>query len=150
MRIDEVCFVLLLTLLSLLSYTVTAHNISCRPTVFILGARKGGTTSLYHYLMAHPNFLPVVVGNSSQPDFGELHVLWRGGINSEEYNNMFPAVAGLWWFCQHSFFISAKLHFLANFFSDHQLTGEASVSNFVSAVAPMRLKSWCGTHVSVK
>lgn len=34
----------------------------CQPTVFILGARKGGTTSLYNYLAAHPKFKPVVVG----------------------------------------------------------------------------------------
>lgn len=38
----------------------------CRGSVFILGARKGGTTSLYHYLMAHPDFWPVVVGMAEE------------------------------------------------------------------------------------
>lgn len=34
----------------------------CRASVFILGARKAGTTSMYHYLMAHPDFRPVLGG----------------------------------------------------------------------------------------
>eukprot|EP01147_Barroeca_monosierra_P002587 gene2587-5503_t len=34
---------------------------TCRATFFVIGARKGGTTSLYYYLTAHPNILPYAI-----------------------------------------------------------------------------------------
>jgi hypothetical protein len=37
-----------------------AAGAGCRPTFFLIGARKGGTTSFYQYLLAHPGIHGVV------------------------------------------------------------------------------------------
>lgn len=59
-------FLLLLLLASLAVLhdrsAVAASTDNCRATVLILGARKAGTTSLFHYLFAHPDFEPVLGG----------------------------------------------------------------------------------------
>lgn len=47
------------------------------PTFLVIGAMKAGTTSLYHYLRAHPDvFMPLV----KELDFFVEHANWRRGL----------------------------------------------------------------------
>jgi len=49
----------------------------CAPDFLLLGGRKGGTTSFFQYLTAHPSIdgpLPgTLAGNRSSPSYGEIH-----------------------------------------------------------------------------
>lgn len=88
----------------------------CKPSVFIIGARKGGTTSLYHYLSAHPSFKPA--------RSKEIHFLSsRFSKGTNWYARHFPVSED----CQASGFV----------------TGEASVSYLSSCEAPQRLSAFC-------
>ncbi len=58
------------------------------PSFFIIGERKCGTSSLYRYLIAHPNVLP---GKVKEPDLFSKpwwKVLW----GFPKYRELFPAV----------------------------------------------------------
>ena len=62
---------------------------SCRPDYFILGTRKGGTTSLHHYLAAHPAVYPYKLDGGPQDgeNFHELGSMkhaheYRGASNT--------------------------------------------------------------------
>jgi Sulfotransferase family len=58
-----------------------------RPSFFILGANKCGTSSLYRYLMAHPNVLPCA---EKEPNFFGLHSPEYVASHIDEYYALFP------------------------------------------------------------
>jgi len=62
---------------------INAHAKTCRPDFFILGTRKGGSTSLYAYITSHPNvyFKPLNKGQVAE-SLGENFER----IGSEAYN----------------------------------------------------------------
>ena len=95
------------------------HN-NC-PTLFIVGVRKGGTTSLYHYMDKHPNFKCLRMSNG--PMDGETFYFSRGyGGNWEKYVAKFPRGV---------------------------VSGESSVDNIVSCKVPERLFESCGMQAKV-
>jgi hypothetical protein len=57
------------------------------PTFLLIGAMKAGTTSLYHYLSAHPQ---VVTSRYKAPEFFVEESNWHRGI--DWYRRQFPAV----------------------------------------------------------
>jgi hypothetical protein len=57
------------------------------PTFLLIGAMKAGTTSLYHYLNAHPQ---VVTSRYKAPEFFVEESNWHRGI--DWYRRQFPAV----------------------------------------------------------
>ena len=58
-----------------------------RPSFFILGANKCGTSSLYRYLVAHPNVLPCA---EKEPNFFGLHSPEYIASHIDEYYSLFP------------------------------------------------------------
>lgn len=64
-------------------HIVTNDNQYTLPSFLIIGAQKAGTTSLYHYLIQHPQIEPAIVK--------EVHYFdeqWRNGV--EWYQSHFP------------------------------------------------------------
>ena len=60
------------------------------PSFFIIGERKCGTSSLYRYLVAHPNVLPCKV---KEPHFF-TKPLWKMILGFKKYKSLFPVVKG--------------------------------------------------------
>ena len=98
------------------------HN-TC-PTLFILGARKAGTTSLIQYLSKHPNFEGARLDRG--PQAGETFFFHKTFETKpwEEYLAYFPSSSGV-------------------------MTGESSVGNFVHCLVPGRIYSYCGRQAKV-
>ncbi|EGD74142.1 hypothetical protein PTSG_06151 [Salpingoeca rosetta] len=97
---------------------------TCRPTYFVMGARKGGSTSLYHYLNAHPNIKPYSMSRrKTAPSYGEVHFLHKAHYSLQQYNNKFPHL------------------------KPGEITGESSVSTLVSYAAPNHTMHFCGPKV---
>ena len=103
------------------SKTKPLHT-SC-PAVFIIGARKAGTTSLYQYLSHHPDFEGIHLENG--PKAGEtFHFSARYSTESWElYKSRFP--------------------------KQSIMTGDASVGNFVNCEAPKRIYESCGNFSKI-
>ena len=92
---------------------------SC-PAVFIVGARKGGTTSLYQYLSHHPDFEGIHLEDGPSATAGEtFHFSARYFTeNWKKYASRFPKAS--------------------------VMTGDASVGNFINCNVPSRLFESCG------
>jgi hypothetical protein len=60
-----------------------------RPTFFIIGANKCGTSSLYRYLLAHPAVLPCA---EKEPNFFGRHTPDYIAEHIDEYFALFPTV----------------------------------------------------------
>lgn len=58
-----------------------------RPSFFIIGANKCGTSSLYRYLVAHPDILPCAL---KEPNFFGLHSPEYIASHIDEYYALFP------------------------------------------------------------
>ena len=93
------------------------------PTLFLVGARKGGTTSLYQYVSKHPDFEGARLEYG--PGAGEtFHFSARYEKESwEDYLRRFP--------------------------SDGVMTGDASVGNFVRCEVPKRIFESCGKQAKI-
>ena len=90
------------------------------PTLFIVGARKGGTTSLYQYVSKHPHFTGVRLDKA--PNAGETSYFSKHQIDDiqswQKYRNLFP--------------------------QDGSMSGESSVRNLVQCDMPRRIFNSCG------
>ena len=60
-----------------------------RPTFFVIGANKCGTSSLYRYLLTHPAVLPCV---EKEPNFFGLHSPEYIARHIDDYLALFPTV----------------------------------------------------------
>lgn len=97
-------------------------HLNC-PTFFLVGARKGGTSSLYQFVSKHPDFEGTKL--DAGPKAGETFYFskfykvrpW------ESYISLFPP--------------------------DGVMTGDASVGNLVHRLAPKRLYEACGKQAKV-
>ena len=94
---------------------------SC-PHVSIIGARKGGTTSLYQYLSKHP-------------DFGGI-LLDKGPLAGET-------------FYFQSQYEKRPWEYYASQFPVNKMSGDSSVGNLVDCKVPERLYTSCGREVKV-
>ena len=87
------------------AFRATTNPIRMVPDFIIIGAQKGGTTSLYRYLIEHPNIAPIYV---KEPHFFDIY-----------YHK------GLGWYRSH--FPTAVEKYYARYVEKHDLiTGEAS------------------------
>lgn len=93
------------------------------PTLFIVGARKAGTTSLYHYVSKHPDF--------------EGTRLDRGPKSGETF--YFSSV----------YQRKSWNHYLSYFPPDGVMTGEASVGYLVKCNVPRRIFESCGKQAKI-
>ena len=100
---------------------IPLHN-DC-PNLFIIGARKAGTTSLYHYLSNHPHF------EGTRLDFG-------------------PKSGETFYFTSY-YEKEAWSNYLKRFPSGGMMTGDASVGNLVHCKAPRRIFKACGKQAKV-
>lgn len=92
------------------------------PTLYIVGARKGGTSSLYQYISKHPDFQGIMLDAGSR--VGEPLYLHKSPlIPWKRYMSLFP--------------------------SNGKMTGESSVANLVSDFVPKRLHEVCGRQSKV-
>lgn len=87
------------------------------PRVFIIGARKGGTTSLIKYLSAHPDFTGANINES-------YHAGETGYFSRFYHWN--------WW------------RYKAQFVGDGHVLGDSSVNNLVNCLVPSRMYTSCG------
>lgn len=60
-----------------------------KPSFFIIGERKCGTSSLYRYLVSHPNVLPCKI---KEPNFFS-QPLWKILLGYQKYLSLFPNTA---------------------------------------------------------
>lgn len=100
----------------------TPLHLNC-PTLFLVGARKGGTTSLYHYISKHPDF------EGTRLDQG-------------------PKVGETFYFSSY-YKVKSWERYLRLFPSGGLMTGEASVGNLVHCEVPKRLFDSCGKQAKV-
>ena len=93
------------------------------PRLFIVGAKKGGTTSLYNYTDHHPDFKGIRLYNVPN-HYGEtFHFGNKWGKNTtDEYVSQFP---------------------------NSKMSGDASVDNLVHCLAPQRIFNTCGSDRKV-
>ncbi len=100
-------------------------HLNC-PTLFLIGARKGGTTSLYQYISKHPDFEGILL--DAGPKAGETFYFsshhYESRMSWKEYLSLFP-LGG-------------------------RMSGDASVANLVHYLAPQRLYESCGKQVKLK
>ena len=87
------------------------------PQVFIVGAKKGGTTSLYQYLSKHPDFEGIRLNESK----------WIGET---------------FYFAQK--YTSLSLSKYIHLFPKAKMTGDASVDNLLHCKSPERILKTCG------
>ena len=95
------------------------------PSLFIVGARKGGTSSLYTYMSKHPSFKGILLDKG--PKVGETFYFsssrWKKWQWSQ-YTNMFQNTS-------------------------HYMTGESSVAYLVDCHLPERLWGSCGKQAKI-
>lgn len=87
------------------------------PKVFIIGAKKGGTTSLYQYLSRHPDFEGI-------------------GLNDTKW------VGETFYFAQK--YMRTSLPSYLKKFPKNKMSGDASVDNLLHCRAPLRIWKTCG------
>jgi len=87
------------------------------PHVFIIGTRKGGTTSMYHYLSGHPDF---------------------GGVRLDRGSS-----AGETFYFERRYKQMSWEKFVSEFPTD-KMSGDSSVGNLAQCSVPKRLYSNCG------
>lgn len=90
------------------------------PKLFIIGAKKGGTTSLYNYVSQHPDFQGIRLNVSVM--IGETAYF------ASKYKQ-------------------EPLSTYLNLFPRQLMSGDASVDNFVHCKAPQRIFRTCGSNV---
>jgi len=102
--------------------TSVPKHLDC-PTLFLIGARKAGTSSLYHYISKHPDFRGTKM--DAGPKVGETFFFsnFYKKRTWKQYVSLFPK-GGV-------------------------MTGDASVGNFVHNLAPKRLFQSCGKLAKV-
>ena len=104
--------------------TAVPDHLDC-PTLFIVGARKGGTTSLYQYLSMHPHFHGVNLGRG--PTAGETFY-FSAHYGKEDWS---------WSRYTQLFHVSQNK------------TGDASVGNLVHCDVPKRIWRSCGKQAKI-
>ena len=94
------------------------------PTLFIVGARKGGTTSLYNYMSHHPDFHGIFL--NKRPGIGETFYFANKykKMDWKEYVELFPP-------------------------RDVAMSGDASVANLVQCEVPKRIFTACGKQAKI-
>ena len=103
----------------------TPDHLDC-PTLFIVGARKAGTTSLYTYLSRHPNFKGIFLDRG--PMAGETFYFSahhdKDSWDWRRYTKLFEHVTWL-------------------------MTGDSSVGNLVNCNVPERIWRACGKQAKI-
>ena len=94
------------------------------PTLFIVGARKAGSTSLIQYLSKHPNFEGARLDRGPQAGETSYFHKWFETKTWEEYLEYFPSGDGV-------------------------MTGESSVGNLVHCLVPKRIHRYCGKQAKI-
>ena len=110
--------------MSKLEHATPLHN-DC-PTLFIVGARKGGTTSLYQYVSKHPDFKGVNLNKglrAGETFYFEHHRFIDSMQSWQYYQNLFP--------------------------QDASMSGDSSVGNLLHCKVPQRLFTSCGKQAKV-
>lgn len=100
------------------AFRATTNPLRMMPDFIIVGVQKGGTTSLYKYLIEHPNIAPIYV---KEPHFFDIY--FHKGIG---------------WYRSH--FPTAVEKYYARHIQKHDLiTGEASPYYLIHPLAPKRI-----------
>ncbi len=99
-------------------YRVSTNWMRLMPDFIIIGAQKGGTTSLYRYLIEHPSIAPIYI---KEPHFFDIY-----------YKK------GLGWYRSH-FPTSLEKYYVERVQKLDFITGEASPYYMVHPLAPSRV-----------
>mmetsp|Transcript_16548 Transcript_16548/g.32082 ORF Transcript_16548/g.32082 Transcript_16548/m.32082 type:complete len:871 (+) Transcript_16548:92-2704(+) len=125
---------------------------TCLPSVFILGARKGGTTSLYEYISAHPRFYGVLLDKKSQS--GELlyaHLLdLKRTMSSKtfrkKYNHRFAEELQVSFGSQEG----DDSNWMDDIIRGAARTGESTVAYGPACQLPAQIAAACGVNPRIK
>lgn len=98
---------------SLRVVSILTSPLRVMPNFLLIGAQKCGTTSLFHYLLRHPN-----IGKPLKKEIGFFSVRFYRGINW--YKSFFPTP-------------------LSELYQEHFITGEASTGYICHPHAPNRI-----------
>lgn len=104
--------------------TFTPKHPDC-PSLFIIGARKGGTTSLIQYLSKHPHFVGAKLGSKAQAGETMYYTSLYNRRNWKDYMGFFPPP------------------------EPGVLTGESSVAYATRCPVPRRIVEDCGTKPKI-
>jgi len=103
-------------------YTALTGKFRMAPNFVVVGARKAGTTSLYNYLVQHPNVLPALMK--------ELHFFTNFYENGERwYRGNFPMQLEQWLFEKAG--------------RRRVITGEATPNYYYDPQTPARIRAMC-------
>jgi hypothetical protein len=118
----------------------------CLASVFIVGARKGGTTSLYQYFSEHPNFKGILLDRGAQS--GETFFFERKALPYVDVQQIPPDRLRAMY---DRLFLNEFQRNGWNEPFDRQyfLTGESSVGMGPSCYTPRVLKETCGPQVKI-
>ena len=105
--------------------TSVPEHLDC-PTLFIVGARKAGTTSLYQYLSRHPKFNGIHLDKG--PSAGETYY-FSAHFMQENWD----------WNKYKKYFQATKWY----------MTGDSSVGNLVNCKVPERIWRSCGKQAKI-
>ena len=95
------------------------------PSLFIIGARKGGTTSLIQYLSKHPHFVGARLNSKEKAGETMYYTLLYNRHNWKDYMKFFPPP------------------------TPGVLTGESSVAYATRCPVPRRIVDDCGTNPKI-
>lgn len=101
----------------------TPRHLDC-PSLFIVGARKGGTSSLYQYISQHPDFKGIRL-------------------------NKGPRVGETFYFCRNDYVTKPWKKYISMFPPGNAMTGDSSVCNLVHVSSPKRIYQSCGKRAKV-
>ena len=104
--------------------TLKPKHADC-PSLFIIGARKGGTTSLIQYLSKHPHFVGARLGGNAKAGETMYYTSLYGKRDWAYYMSFFPPP------------------------TPGVLTGESSVAYATRCLVPSRIVEDCGTKPKI-
>lgn len=111
-----------------------------RPSFFIIGVNKCGTSSLYRYLIAHPNVLPCAL---KEPNFFGLNSPEYVASHIEEYYALFPTsecqgdLSFRWEASDQAGKTAITAVHVKRDAARHYITGEASANTFHDISPPL-------------
>ena len=114
----------------------------CMASFFIIGARKGGTTSLYEYISSHPGVYGVKL--AAGPQAGELFYVERHSVNTDNVD-----AVKKWRDGYDKVVMKRMVEKAVPFDSAKHLTGESSVGTSTGCASAKKLLAACGPNIKI-
>ena len=114
----------------------------CVASFFIIGARKGGTTSLYEYISSHPGVHGVKL--NAGPQAGELFYVEKHSLNVDNANAVKKWRAGY-----DKTVMKNMVKTDVSFDPAKHITGESSVGTSTGCASAKKMLAACGPNIKI-